>query len=367
MRLLVRLSHWRHSAAGDLLFTLQAIAYAVDVYRGTIPATRSFFDFTLFLSFFPQLVAGPIMRAKDLIYQFSQDHPFRREDLEVGLRLVALGLFKKTIVADPVGETVDKIFGNPDSYDWISMWVAVFLHTLQIYGDFSGYSDVAIGTGRIMGFRIPLNFRRPLLAVSVTDIWRRWHISLSTWIRDYIYIPLGGNRVSLSRSYFNLTMTWVAAGIWHGADWTFILWGVTNALFISLERILFAWPRIKGFYDGLPRFLRMFYALLIFSFALFFFRAHPVAGYSEGVLTAFAMIRRAVTFAPGETLLPALPIFFAFLALLLIELLLERDEEFFAPLWRRPTLRYGIPGALLVVAFFIYSVTTSPQFIYFQF
>lgn len=352
---------------GISFFTLQAIAYAVDVYRGTIPATRSFFDFTLFLSFFPQLVAGPIMRAKDLIYQFQEKHSFQIGNLKTGLLLIAGGIFKKTFVADRAGEVVDVIFQNPDSYDWISMWIAVFLHTLQIYGDFSGYSDIAIGIGKIMGYDIPLNFNRPLLAESITDIWRRWHISLSTWLRDYIYIPVGGSRVSLPRSYVNLGITWAVAGIWHGADWTFILWGLTHALAISGERVLFGRPRIKGAYDSLPGVIKAIYALTIFSFALFFFRAQPTGEFQEGFQVAFFMIGKAFSFAPGKTLLPESSILLVTALLLITEILQERKSALVQWFSGKPVLVYGFSAAVLTVAFVVYSVTVSPQFIYFQF
>ncbi len=352
---------------GISFFTLQAIAYAVDVYRGVIPATRSFFDFTLFLSFFPQLVAGPIMRAKDLIYQFQEKHTFRFENFRGGLLLIASGIFKKTFVADQAGVTVDAIFDDPFSYNWISMWLAVFLHTLQIYGDFAGYSDIAIGTGRIMGFNIPLNFDRPLLAESITDVWRRWHISLSTWLRDYIYIPAGGSRVSLPRSYINLGLTWFTAGIWHGADWTFILWGLTHAVFISIERVLFGNPQWKARFFSIPRVIRTFYTMTIFSFALFFFRAHPVGAFKEGTETAFFMIHKALTFGGGELLLPDLSVFVVFLLMLFVEILIERKAAVVGWIEENSVLVYTYSLSIILAAFAVYSVTVSPQFIYFQF
>lgn len=352
---------------GISFFTLQSIAYTVDVYRGTIAPTRKFSDFLLFLSFFPQLVAGPIMRAGDLIHQFSEKHPFLEKNLRAGLALIALGIFKKTLVADQAGEVVDQIFASPATYDWASQWLAVFLHTIQIYGDFSGYSDIAIGSGLILGFDIPLNFRRPLLSISLTDIWRRWHISLSTWIRDYIYIPLGGSRVSRFRSYINLAAPWIATGIWHGADWTFILWGMVHLIALLVEKFIFAVPSLKSAFFTIPAIFRNFYAMTVFSFALFFFRARPTEGMGEGVQVAWLMISRALGGAGGELLLPGLSFLVAFILLIGIELLLEKDENFFAPIFERPVLAYGLSGAVLLVGFYVYSVTVSPQFIYFQF
>ncbi len=352
---------------GISFFTLQSIAYAVDVYRGELRATRNIVDYTLFISFFPQLVAGPIMRAKDLMHQFQEKHPFQVENLKAGLLLIAAGIFKKTFVADRAGELVDTVFQNPSQYDWLTMWISVFLHTLQIYGDFSGYSDIAIGTGKILGFQIPLNFERPLLAESVTDIWRRWHISLSTWLRDYIYIPLGGSRVSPFRSYMNLAITWLVAGIWHGADWTFLLWGLVNAVAIMGERVLFRSRSLKSVYFKLPRFLRSFYAVGVFSFALFFFRAHPVAGFHEGYQVSFYMIMRAFTFAPGELLLPAVPVILLTLILLLLESAQEWSMEWMKRLEQNRVIPWVAASALILVSGIVYSVSVSPQFIYFQF
>lgn len=352
---------------GISFFTLQAISYAVDVYRRTITATRNPFDFTLFLTFFPQLVAGPIMRAQDIIHQFNEKHRFDSDALRSGLLLIAMGLFKKTLVGDGAGIVVDEVFAKPENYDWISMWSAVFLHTVQIYGDFSGYSDIAIGTGRIMGFRIPLNFNRPLLALSVTDIWRRWHISLSTFLRDYIYIPLGGSRVSVSRAYINLFITWVVTGLWHGADWTFVLWGITHALFLVFERIVLRREPIKGYFESLPSFLRIFYTLWVFSFALFFFRAHPTGMFAEGVETAFYMIGRAFTFASGQSGLPGFSVLIPMIIMFFIEIMRERKEDFFETYLKNNWIAYTIVGTIFSLSFIIYAVSASPQFIYFQF
>ena len=258
---------------GISFFTLQAISYAVDVYRGEIPATRNFFDFTMYLTFFPQLVAGPIMRARDLLYQFSEKKNFKLDNLHSGLRLIAAGFVKKTFIGDQAGIIVDQVFKNPEGYDWISMWIALFMFAFQIYGDFSGYSDIAIGTGRILGFEIPENFRRPFVADSLTELWRRWHISLSTWLRDYIYIPLGGSRVSEFRFVINLSITWFITGAWHGADWTYVLWGLTQGILIYLERIF---PRsLRRYFNFVPHPVKSFYALFLFSTGIFFFRAQP--------------------------------------------------------------------------------------------
>ncbi len=352
---------------GISFFTLQAIAYAVDVKRGVIPPASSLRDFTLFLSFFPQLVAGPIMRAKDLIWQFREKTVFTEENLRIGLLLIAMGIFKKTVIADQAGVLVDAVFAEPDRYNWVSLWMSVFAHAVQVYGDFSGYSDIAIGSARIMGFSIPQNFTRPLLASSITDIWRRWHISLSTWLRDYIYIPLGGSRVSMPRAYFNLLVVWFFAGVWHGADWTFILWGMVNAAGLISEKFLFGFPVIKKYYEKMPYLLRNFYTLTVFSFAIFFFRAHPTGSFTEGTQTAFFMVSRALSFTGGEWAVPGT----AFIGSLTLLILFEFTEEYYSGIIayfkENRLLQYSLAASVILFGFIVYSVTVSPQFIYFQF
>jgi len=351
---------------GISFFTLQSIAYAVDVYRGQIDHRYGLMDFSLFLTFFPQLVAGPIMRASDIIAQFAEKKKFSIENFRYGIGLITLGLFKKTVVGDPAGAVVDAVFADPLHYSWWANCLGVFFFAVQIYGDFSGYSDVAIGIGRILGFRIPVNFLRPFLAQSFTDLWRRWHISLSSWLRDYIYFPLGGSRVSPFRFHVNLAITWILTGLWHGADWTFVFWGSSQALFLALEKFFFSFPRFKAVFGALPSGVRILYSFLLFCFGIFFFRAQPVGG-MESLTVAFEMIRHTFTFADGAPVsvpssLPALVVL-----LFAIEWFAESRKEPFALLERRPFLLYTLSSIVLVYCFILYSVTVNPQFIYFQF
>jgi len=352
---------------GISFFTLQAMAYSVDVYRGIIPASKSLFDFTLFISFFPQLVAGPIMRAKDLIDQFRERHIFNREDFEAGLRLIAWGFFKKSFIADPFGQYVDSVFNAPSQYDWFSILLSGYLHMIQIYCDFSGYSDIAIGSGRIMGFRIRANFARPFLSESVTDLWRRWHISLSKWLRDYIYITLGGNRVSPSRAYFNVLATWMTGGIWHGADWTYVFWGALQAVAIIGERMFFSVGIFKKAFDAIPGAGKAFYSATIFSLGMLFFRARPVEGIQEGIQVSFYMFQRIFTLQDGIVLIPSYGLILLFTILIAAEMIIEKDESYFDKLFSKKGLTYITSGIVIVTCAIIYSVTTSQQFIYFQF
>ncbi|MCD7854831.1 MAG: MBOAT family protein [Clostridiales bacterium] len=222
---------------GISFYTFQAAAYTTDVYRGDIEAVRNPFEFTLFITFFPQLVAGPIERAKKLLSQLSAKHPFRAENIVMGVKLMIIGYFKKVVIADRLAVAVDTIFANPKDFDGFSFIVGALLFTIQIFCDFSGYSDIAIGTAKTMGISLMTNFDRPYFSRSIKEFWRRWHISLSTWFKDYVYIPLGGSRVSKPRWAFNIMVTFILSGLWHGANLTFVFWGALHGAFQIIGRI----------------------------------------------------------------------------------------------------------------------------------
>lgn len=221
---------------GISFYIFQALGYSIDVFRGTVPPQKNLFDYALFVSFFPQLVAGPIERATNLLPQFGEKHRFDYDNAMLGIRWMVWGYFLKLVVADRCGIYVDTIFNNLGHHNGGSMLAASALFPLQIYGDFAGYSLIAIGAARIMGFRLMQNFRRPYLSTGITEFWRRWHISLSTWFKDYLYIPLGGNRRGRLRTYFNLLATFTVSGLWHGANLTFVLWGLWHGAAVCLER-----------------------------------------------------------------------------------------------------------------------------------
>ncbi len=222
---------------GISFFTFQAISYLFDVSRGTCEVQRRLTDLALYISLFPQLVAGPIVRYSQIARQLTERTLSRRKTV-LGIRRFVIGLGKKVIVADTLAIPADAIFALPVEDLTIPVaWLGVTCYAFQIYFDFSGYSDMAIGLGRMFGFKIPENFRYPYLARSITDFWRRWHLTLSRWFRDYLYIPLGGNRSSGNRTYFNLTVVFLLCGLWHGANWTFILWGIFHGALLVLERI----------------------------------------------------------------------------------------------------------------------------------
>jgi alginate O-acetyltransferase complex protein AlgI len=222
---------------GISFYTFHQISYVVDVYRGRTPAQPSILTFVTYVAMFPQLVAGPIVRYHEISGQLAQRSASRLDDIAAGFPRFALGLTKKVVVADSLGPVASAVFDQPTgSIGFGTAWVGVLAYTLQIYFDFSGYSDMAIGLGRMIGFRLPENFDRPYSAISMTDFWRRWHMSLSRWFRDYVYIPLGGNRRGGARTYLNLWIVFVLTGMWHGANWTFLVWGVYHGALLVFER-----------------------------------------------------------------------------------------------------------------------------------
>lgn len=222
---------------GISFFTFQSMSYTIDIYRGDLKPVKRFSNYLLFVSFFPQLVAGPIVRARDLLPQLLQRPSVSSEMSGRGLYLISLGLFKKIAIADYLAiNLVDRVFTTPDGYSSLECLLGVYGYALQIYCDFSGYSDIAIGSALLLGFQFPENFRTPYQSKNLQEFWRRWHISLSSWLRDYLYISLGGNRLGTTRTYFNLLMTMVLGGLWHGAGWNFIIWGILHGGALALHR-----------------------------------------------------------------------------------------------------------------------------------
>jgi alginate O-acetyltransferase complex protein AlgI len=235
---------------GISFYTFQTISYTIDVYRGHLEPSKSFKEFALFVAFFPQLVAGPILRAKDFLPQLREKidnsngiskirqitiHP---TNLKIGITLMAFGFLKKMFFADNIAPMVNEIFASPIGLNSFEIWMGTLAFGIQIYGDFSGYSDIAIGAALILGFKIPLNFNKPYFATSPSDFWCRWHISLSTWLRDYLYIPLGGNKKSPNRTYLNLATVMFLGGLWHGASWNFVIWGMLHGGYLAIHKII---------------------------------------------------------------------------------------------------------------------------------
>lgn len=281
---------------GISFFVFEAISYAVDLYRKQMKPADSLLDFCFYITFFPKLVAGPIIRAKDFLPQMKNKLHLTKEDASAAIFLILIGLIKKAIISDYISTNfVDRVFDSPMSYTAFENLMAVYGYTLQIYCDFSGYSDIAIGLSLLMGFTIPPNFLTPYKSQSVTEFWRRWHISLSSWLRDYLYISMGGNRKGKIRTYFNLFMTMLIGGLWHGASWKFVIWGGLHGTMLAIERFFKQFIKIPD-----NRFTRVICILLTFHFVAFcwiFFRA----GSFELAGSVISNIGK-LTFAPNEWL-----------------------------------------------------------------
>lgn len=268
---------------GISFYTFQEMGYVIDVYRGKIKPEERFGIFALFVSFFPQLVSGPIERAGNMLPQYHALVCFDQARVVEGLRMILWGVFKKVVIADRLAIYVNDVYGHPHEYNGPVFAVATVFFAFQIYCDFSGYSDIAIGTARVLGFKLMDNFRQPYFASSVREFWRRWHISLSTWFRDYLYIPLGGSRVTAVRHQFNLMAVFLICGLWHGASWTFVIWGLLHGLFLISESRFAPWdtenqPAISGTRSGVfLYFVRVGLTFVMVCFTWIFFRAQTLS------------------------------------------------------------------------------------------
>jgi alginate O-acetyltransferase complex protein AlgI len=281
---------------GISFYVFQSMSYTIDFYRGNVARERSFIRYAAFVSLFPRLLAGPIERARNLLPQLDVVPKFSSSDITDGLSLFVVGLFKKIALADYLALYVDKVYSAPEQYQSPALILATFLFAWQIYFDFSGYTDMARGVARIMGFRLMLNFNNPYLATSLGDFWGRWHISLSSWFKDYVYIPLGGNRKGTVNTYKNMFLTMVISGLWHGAAWTFVLWGAVHAVGRFLTREM---ERTTFYREKVPTLAKQFFVFGLVSFAWIFFRA-------ESIGDAWTIIKRIFTSGLANPYCPAL-------------------------------------------------------------
>ena len=351
---------------GISFYTFQSMSYSIDVFRGQQAPERHLGIFALYVAFFPQLVAGPIERSTQLLPQFYQRIDFDSERISSGLRLIAWGLFKKVVIADRLAFFVNSVYSSPSEQSGAAFLVATYFFAFQILCDFSGYSDIAIGSARVLGIDLMTNFRRPYLSLSVAEFWRRWHISLSTWFRDYLYIPLGGSRVGQGRWAFNILVVFVVSGLWHGAAWTFVIWGALHGLYLLVGAALGRFTReISGW---LWRTLSFFVTFHAVCFAWIFFRANSLAdaGYIIAHLLTNLDFRSYVdALSTGESVEFALSI-----GLILFLLGIQLAEETVGLATRFPRLpapvRWGVyyAGAMSI---FLLGVRGNEAFIYFQF
>jgi alginate O-acetyltransferase complex protein AlgI len=342
--------------------TFEEIAYAMDVYRREIRATHNLVHYAVFVAFFPKLVAGPILRPKELLPQIAEERPAPDRDMvRAGVWLILLGLFKKVVLADSMARVADEAFNNPDSFGSVGLMIGVYAFAIQIYGDFSGYTDIARGSSMLLGFHLPLNFRQPYLSNSVTAFWKTWHISLSSWLRDYLYIPLGGNRRGPRRTMVNLFTVMILGGLWHGAGWTFIVWGALHGTYLAVER----WRAIDLRYDNSARpprrgdLWRMALTFHLVCLAWIAFRA-PTIGSAWNYLTNIADPTAPFQGAGGAVLLVPIAA-----AVILIDLW-QRRHGAEVPKIDTPA-RAGALAAAGGTAIVLFSGAAPVPFIYFQF
>ena len=364
---------------GISFYTFQASAYTIDVYRGKIKPLKHYGKFSLFISFFPQLVAGPIERSENLIPQFFKRHYPDFQRTVLGLKIMLWGYFKKVVIADRVAVAVNTIFNSCESYSGLYYVLASLLFTFQIYCDFSGYSDIAIGSAKIMGFNLMRNFDRPFFALRVKEFWRRWHISLSTWFTDYVYIPLGGNRVSKLKHYRNLMCTFLLSGLWHGSAWTFVIWGGIHGLYLVVGDMTLNFRdrikkklhiensiTLKGF--------EMVFTFCLVSYAFIFFRANTIGdallitgNLFEGFTTWFNPQYLYEVFTNmGLNIYELILVIVAIAVMLISEALFGRDMH--TDIVKKPALVEVLFYSLIAIFVFTTGVYyNAGEFIYFQF
>ncbi len=343
---------------GISFYIFQALGYSIDVYRGKTSVEKNFFTYALFVSFFPQLVAGPIERSTNLLQQFKKKHPLCHDNVISGISIMLWGYFLKLVLADRCAIYVDMVFNNVEHHNGGSYLVASLLFPFQIYGDFAGYSLTAIGAAKVMGFSLMANFRRPYFSTTVTEFWHRWHISLSTWFKDYVYIPLGGNRVGKIRGYFNIMTTFIISGLWHGANRTFIVWGTIHGVLQCIEKWL-GWNKAKWDIGG--KIIHWTLTFCVVCLAWVFFRASTTTEAVQiikGIFTDFEM--------PYILVADYLAIVFALVIVLIKGIADEYELKISMTDTTMWIARHSyIVGMVAIIVLF--GVLNGDQFIYFQF
>lgn len=349
--------------------TFQAMSYTIEVYRGKQKAEKHFGIYALYVMFYPQLVAGPIERPQNVLHQFYEHHHFNLERVSKGLRMMLWGFFMKVVVADRLSLYVNAVYNNPDQHNGSSLLLATLFFSIQIYCDFAGYSNIALGSAKVMGFDLMMNFKRPYFARSISEFWSRWHISLSTWFRDYLYIPLGGNKVPVPRWYFNLFFVFLVSGFWHGANWTFIIWGGLNGLYLIFAVVSQAFRTRLNVVTGItkaPFLFKIFQiatTFLLCAFAWIFFRANNATD-------AFLIIKKIFTDAGPVVSLNRSQFPYSILGIVLL-LAAEIREEYYPNRLSllsngNSYIRYGT-YVVLTLMILMLGVFDGGQFIYFQF
>jgi alginate O-acetyltransferase complex protein AlgI len=353
--------------------TFQAMSYTIEVYRRRVPAEKSLLEYALYVAFFPQMVAGPIERPYELLPQFHREPRVSWEGVRSGMVQALWGLFKKMVLADNVADFVKLIYDTPRHFNGAALLVATLLFSIQIYCDFSGYTDIALGLARMMGYELRINFMQPYFSRSVGEFWRRWHISLSTWFRDYLYIPLGGNRVKLPRHYANLMITFVISGLWHGANWTFVAWGFLHGIYLIVAQTTAPFAARLGRMLGLDRVPRLVSCFkIVFTFSLvtiawIFFRANNLsdAWYIAGHLLPPGPLDPLLLKVGGFSRATAPFLLLSIVAMFLVDWWIAHPAQV-PRLWSRPLFR-ALAYNACVYAIVFFGYFGHRDFIYFQF
>ena len=349
--------------------TFQAMSYTIEVYRGHQKAERHFGIYSLYVMFYPQLVAGPIERPQNLLHQFREEHHFEYERVVEGLKEMLWGFVKKLVIADRLSLYVNSVYNNADHHSGLSLILATIFFAFQIYCDFSGYSNIAIGAAKVMGFKLMTNFNRPYFSRSIAEFWKRWHISLSTWFRDYLYITLGGNKVSIPRWYFNLFFVFLISGLWHGANWTFIIWGALNGFYLVFALVTQGARDKINEITGLTRlpllhrWIQIIITFMLTCFAWVFFRANNLDD-ALLIIRKMATFKGPIWFENGSMLMYS---FGAIFLLLAVEAKQEYFKASFSLMNNKNWVIRNAVYALLIILILLIGVFDGGQFIYFQF
>ncbi len=353
---------------GISFYTFQTLSYTIDIYRGKLKPINDPLDFALFVSFFPQLVAGPIERASKLLPQLAKKRQVNSDDIYEGVYLILIGLFRKVVLADTAAIYVNQAFSHPDLFTSSGLLIATLLFSIQIYCDFAGYSDIARGTSRLLGIKLMVNFKQPYFSTSITEFWRRWHISLSTWLRDYLYIPLGGNRHGTFKTYRNLFLTMLLGGLWHGAAWGFVVWGALHGTYLAIHKFIDGGSNKDSldepFFTGMSK--RIFIILLV-SLTWIPFR-QPDGIEAWNYFTSIIQWHGSIfdTSNPGKVLEPGLVLLMSISALLIIDLPMYLKDKQTALLdWHWSSK--GTVYAALILGVMLLGGKNEVAFIYFQF
>lgn len=353
---------------GISFYTFQTMSYTIDIYRKKIEPTNNFIDFAVFVSFFPQLVAGPIERAKHLLPQIHKTPLPNRQQIEKGIVLIVTGLFKKVMIGDTAGRFVDHIFAQPNIYNGPELLFALLLFSIQIYADFSGYSSIARGTAKLLGIELMKNFEQPYLSRNITEFWRRWHISLSSWLKDYLYISLGGNRKGKIRTYINLLITMLLGGLWHGASWNFVIWGGLHGIYLAFHKWILKGKKVEeriryhGVYDIAKQILFIITTYILVLITWLFFRATDFE-------TTKIFISKMIHWESSEYSKQLFSIAFMYYAFVFIYDFFEyysKRHTFLLKFKSKPVI-YGILTGLFLITM-AYILQSDPlPFVYFQF